>query len=200
MRRLVYGGSFNPIHHGHLICARALAESAGFDRVVLIPSALPPHKPATADLAGAEDRLAMCRLAAATQPQLFEVDDLELSRPGHSYTIDTVRLLKQRGWPVVHWLLGADMLRQLPTWHQPEALLREVDFLVIARPGWSFDWSSLPPAYRGLEKNVHGAPAIDISATDIRRRIAAGLSVDFLTPAPVIDYIKTHCLYKSAPA
>jgi len=198
MWQLAFGGSFNPIHHGHLICARALAESAGFDRVVLIPSAQPPHKPATADLAAAEHRLAMCRLAAAVQPQLFEVDDLELSRPGHSYTIDTVRLLKQRGWPAVHWLLGADMLRQLPTWYQPEALLREVDFVVIARPGWSFDWSTLPPAYRALEKNVHAAPAIDISATDIRRRVAAGLSIESLTPAPVIDYIKTHGLYQRA--
>lgn len=197
MRYLAYGGSFNPIHHGHLICARAIAESAGFDRVVLIPSAQPPHKPASGELASAGDRLAMCRLAARSDPGLFEVDEVELSRPGRSYTIDTVRLLKARGWPEVYWLLGADMVGQLPTWHEPEALLREVRFVLIGRPGWSFDWLSLPPKYRGLERNVRAAPAIDISGTEIRRRIAAGLSVAYLTPGVVIEYIESHGLYRA---
>jgi len=194
MRRLAFGGTFNPIHDGHLICARALAEAEGFERVVLIPSAQPPHK--HADLAAAQHRLAMCRLAAAMQPELFEIDDVELARAGQSYTIQTVRVLKQQGWGNVHWLLGADMLRQLPTWYEPESLLREVEFVIIARPGWTFDWTSLPPMYRQLQKTVRPAPAIDISATDIRRRVARGLSIDFLTPQPVIDYIKAHRLYQ----
>ncbi|HEX2973955.1 MAG TPA: nicotinate (nicotinamide) nucleotide adenylyltransferase [Tepidisphaeraceae bacterium] len=197
MQRLCFGGSFNPIHHGHLICARAVAEAAGYDRVVLIPSAQPPHKPNHAELARPEDRLAMTRLAAGCQPELFEVNDVELQRPGRSYTIDTVRILKEQGWDRVDWLIGADMLRLLPKWHQPEALLREVNFVIIARPGWSFDWSSLPPAYRALEKNVHAAPQIDISATDIRQRIAAGRSIEFLTPPAVVEYIRARGLYRS---
>jgi nicotinate-nucleotide adenylyltransferase len=197
MQRLCFGGSFNPIHHGHLLCARAIAESAGFDRVVLIPSAQPPHKPITAELASPEDRLAMCRLAAASQPELFEVSDIELQRAGRSYTIDTVRILKQQGWDRVHWLIGADMLRLLPNWYQPEALLREVHFVVMARPGWAFDWSSLPAAYRELEKNVHAAPQIDISATEIRQRLASGRSIEFLTPPAVIEYIRKRRLYEA---
>ncbi|MGE5610873.1 MAG: nicotinate (nicotinamide) nucleotide adenylyltransferase [Bacillota bacterium] len=195
MQRLCFGGSFNPIHHGHLICARAIAESAGFGKVVLIPSAQPPHKPINAELAAPEDRLVMCRLAAACQPELFEVNDIELQRTGRSYTIDTVRILKQQGWERVYWLIGADMLRLLPHWYQPEALLREVHFVVMARPGWAFDWSSLPPAYRELEKNVQAAPQIDISATEIRQRLASGRPIEYLTPPTVIEYIHRQRLY-----
>src|SRR6185436_942714 len=93
---LYFGGSFNPIHVGHLICARAVAEKAGFEKVILIPCAQPPHKRGVEGLAASEDRLEMCRLAAAKQPDLFEVDDLEIKRPPPSYTIDTVRELKKR--------------------------------------------------------------------------------------------------------
>src|SRR5688500_16988195 len=139
MRRLCFGGSFNPIHHAHLICARAVAEKAGFDRIVLIPSAQPPHKPSTAQMAPPTDRLAMCRLAASHQPELFEVDDLELSRSGESFTLDTARQLKARGWQAVNWLIGGDMLLYLPKWHEPEKLLQEVNFFIMARPGWSID-------------------------------------------------------------
>jgi len=196
MRQLAFGGSFNPIHHAHLICARAIAEAGGFDKVVLIPSAQPPHKPNAPDLAAAEDRLAMCRLAASSQECLFEVDDVELARGGSSYTIDTVRLLKQRGWEEVHWLIGADMLRQLPTWHQPDDLLREMKFAIIERPGWGIDWAAMPDPYRSLRQSVWKAPAIDISATDIRRRVAAGLSIEFLTTPFVIEYIRAHRLYR----
>jgi nicotinate-nucleotide adenylyltransferase len=196
MRRLCFGGSFNPIHNGHLICARAIAETEGFDRVILIPSAHPPHKPCATDLAPSENRLDMCRLAADQQPDLFEVNDLELRRTGPSFTIDTVRQLRQSGWSEINWLIGADMLRLLPSWHEPEALLREATFIVMARPGWQFDWSSLPAPYRDLEKAVRPAPLIDISATDIRRRLSAGLSIDFLTPRPVIEYIAKHRLYQ----
>lgn len=197
MQRLCFGGSFNPIHHGHLLCARAIAEAAGFDRVVLIPAAQPPHKPSHAGLATPEDRLAMCRLAAACQPDLFDVSDIELRRPGRSYTIETARLLKEQGWSRVDWLIGADMLRLLPHWHQSEALLREVNFVVMARPGWEFNWSALPPAYQQLQKNVYATPQIDISATEIRRRLAAGLSIQFLSPIPVIEYIHDRRLYRA---
>ena len=100
--------------------------------------------------------------------------------------IETARELFRRGWGKVAWLIGADMLRSLPTWHEPAALLREVDFVVLARPGWSFDWDSMPPAYRVLRERVVEAPLIEISATEIRRRVAAGLPIDFMTPDPVV--------------
>ena len=197
MSTLCFGGSFNPPHHGHLICARHAAERLGCDQVVLIPSANPPHKPKSTDLAPADDRVRMCELAVAGQAGLT-VDDLETKRTGPSYTIDTARLLARRGPGRVSWLIGADMLRSLPTWHQPDALLDEVAFVILARPGWSFDWETLPPKFRDLRNQVVEAPLIDISATDVRRRVQAGLPIDFLTPAPVVQYIRSTGLYRSA--
>ena len=194
MKRLCLGGSFNPIHNGHLICAESAAKSGPYDGVVLIPSAQPPHKSASADLAPAKDRLAMARLAAETMPN-FSVDDLELQRAGPSFTIDTARELRRRGWDEVHWLIGADMLNTLPKWHNPAALLREVNFVILARPGFEFDWASLPGEFQFLRNNVVPAPLIGISASDIRRRVRDGRSIKGMTPESVVDYIMTQKLY-----
>jgi nicotinate-nucleotide adenylyltransferase len=194
--RLCFGGSFNPIHHGHLISGRAAAEALGASQVVLIPSAQPPHKPDCPELAEPYHRLAMCRLAAGMEPGLFEVEDVELGRTGPSYTIDTARELRRRGWPEVHWLIGADMLQILPKWHRAADLVREVRFHILARPGWRFDFATLPPEYRHLEQQVIDAPLLEISATEIRQRVAAGLSVQYLTPPAVAAYIHDHRLYR----
>src|SRR5438874_13149890 len=105
MSTLCFGGSFNPIHNGHLTCARTVAHQLDFQRVLLIPSGLPPHKPAAADLAAAEHRLAMCRIVAADEP-LFQVSDLEIRRGGLSYTLDTVRELRRQGLENVSWMSG----------------------------------------------------------------------------------------------
>lgn len=198
MPELHFGGTFNPIHHGHLIAARAVAEARGYDRVTLVPSAQPPHKPGATDIAPAADRLEMCRLATDASG-LFAVDDLEIARTGPSYTIDTVRELKRRGTGQVHWLIGADMLMYLPKWRQPLDLLNEVRFVVIARPDSPIDWSALPPEFRKLEADVVPAPMIQISSTDIRRRIAGGLPIDYLTPPPVCQYIRSRGLYRPGP-
>lgn len=196
MRRLCFGGSFNPVHHGHLICARAAAEAQGFDRVILIPSALPPHKLQTTELASPHHRLEMCRRAVAGDP-LFEVNDVELTRAGPSYTIDTVRELRRQGWDQVAWLIGADMLSMLPKWRQPLDLMREAELVIMARPGWSFDWKSLPPEYQHLADHVvPPAPLLDISATDLRRRVAEGKSIRYLTTDSVCNYIRDNQLYR----
>ena len=197
MRRLCFGGSFNPIHHGHLLCARAAAETAGYDQVVLIPSRQPPHKQGDADIADAADRLAMCRLAIEGDP-LFAVDELELQRPGPSYTIDTIRLLRQRGEENIAWLIGADMARYLPHWHEAVPLLSEVQFVLMARPGWSFDWLTMPAEYRHLEQHVVPAPLIEISSTDIRQRVHDGRSIIYMTPPAVVDFIRTRGVYRAA--
>jgi nicotinate-nucleotide adenylyltransferase len=196
MAKLCFGGSFNPIHCGHLICARHVAERLGFSSVVLIPSAQPPHKPNATDLAPTTHRVRMCHLAVAGCDD-FEVNDLETKRTGPSYTIDTARELKRQGWDRVSWLIGADMVRSLPTWHEPDALLAEVDFVVLARPGWSFDWETLPSPFRVLRERIVEAPLIDISATEIRRRVRAGLPIDFLTPEPVVRHIQAAKLYRA---
>jgi len=220
--KLCFGGAFNPIHHGHLISARAAAEALGIRSVVLLPYHESPHKKLhpnapkeMPDSSGAqslaEHRLTMCRLAVAGFDKLtaggfknptaggfggFEVDDRELRRPGPTYTIDTVRELKQAGWQRVPWLLGADQVVKLHTWHQPQQLLHEAWLVVLERPGIELDWLKLPPEFRVLAERVVPAPAIDISSTDIRRRVARGDSIDFLTPPAVCEYISEHGLYR----
>jgi len=195
MNTLCFGGSFNPIHYGHLRTSEAVAARAGYERILLIPSAQPPHKPAAADLAAPVHRLVMCKLAAAERPDTFAVSDIEIQRAGPSYTIDTVRKLRSLGEKSVNWLIGADMLRILPTWHEAQNLLREVNFVVMARPGWEFDWDTLPAEFRELQSRVVEAPLIDISATEIRRRVKAGESIEGMTPEPVVKYIQDNRLY-----
>jgi nicotinate-nucleotide adenylyltransferase len=195
MRTLCFGGTFNPIHYGHLIGARCAAESAGFDRVMLIPCMQPPHKQGDTKIAAPEHRLAMCRLAIEADP-LFEVSEIELQRSGPSYTIDTARELKSMGWSSVHWLVGADMAKNLPLWHKPVELLAEVQFLLIARPGWTFDWSTMPAEYRHLEQHIVRTPLIEISSTSIRDREKAGKPISYLTPPGVADYIRRNNLYR----
>jgi nicotinate-nucleotide adenylyltransferase len=196
MKTLCLGGSFNPIHHGHLICARAAAEARGFGRVLLIPSGQPPHKPDDPQLASPEHRLRMCQLAASATAS-FDVADLELFRSGPSFTIDTAQELRRRhGFDAVHWLIGADMVNFLPKWHQPLQLMKEVEFIIMARPGVTIDWSQLPPEYQQLRSNLVVVPQIDISATELRSRIRANLPIDFLTPPSVVDYIRNNNLYR----
>ena len=198
-RTLCFGGSFNPIHCGHLVTARAVAEALGFTKVLLIPSSQPPHKRQNADIAAAEHRLAMARLAVAGDP-MFEVTGIELLRTGPSYTIDTVRELKSNGWTEVNWLMGADMVAILPKWHEPAALMAEARFVVMARPGWSFDWGGMPSEFRGLEKKVVAAPLWEVSATEIRRRVGEGRSIRYLVPEPVREYIGRNGLYEGKMA
>jgi len=147
-------------------------------------------------LAGAEARLEMCRLAAAQQGDLFELDELEIKRPPPSYTIDTVRELKKRGAREVHWLIGADMLMYLPKWHEPQALLKETKFVVMARPGTTIDWSALPEEYQKLKAAIVEAPLIDISATDIRNRLKSGKSIEFMVASDVREYLRRRRLYR----
>jgi nicotinate-nucleotide adenylyltransferase len=124
------------------------------------------------------------------------VNDLELRRSGPSFTFDTALELKQLGWPTVSWMIGADMLMYLPKWHRSVDLLREVEFVVVRRPGVLIDWSKLPQAFQSLQGNVIDAPLFDISATQIRQRVKAGQSVEGLTPPPVIAYIAAEGLYR----
>jgi nicotinate-nucleotide adenylyltransferase len=195
MRQLWFGGSFNPIHFGHLICARSVAESAGFDRVILVPGRQPPHKSADTSLVAPHHRLKMCQLAVAGD-LFFQVDDLELNRDGPSYTIDTARQLRARGEAEIAWLIGADMANLLPRWHDPAGLMAEMRFVLMARPGWIFDWSSLPGDMQKLRSSVVTAPLLDISSTALRDRLAKGQSIRYLTPEAVVDYIQREGLYK----
>ena len=200
---MLFGGTFDPVHHGHVIVARAVAEQGGYQRVILVPAARPPHK--RQPEAPAADRLAMLELAVEGE-SLFDICRLELERPGPSYTYDTLcRLREQHGRKTeLHLLIGADMLEEFPTWHRAQEVLETTELVVAARPGWE---GRLAPVLEGLgrklgkekaektRRSILSTPLIDISSTEIRRRVRRGLSIRYLTPYPVVDYIKSQRLY-----
>ena len=195
------GGSFDPIHFGHLIAARDIAERLDLSRVILIPSARPPHKEGVA-IADAHHRLAMVKSAVAGDP-LFDVSDVELRREGLSYTFDTVGEFGSSFGPdaVLFWIIGADSLPELPTWYRIADLVARIDIVTAARPGWEApDEADLAKAVgaeaaRRLLANCHPTSAIDISATNIRERVRAGRSIQYLTPPAVASYIEAQKLY-----
>jgi len=197
----LFGGSFNPVHVGHLIVARSLAERLGLEKVFLIPAAAPPHKPAGA-LAPASDRLEMVRLAVRGEP-LFEPSDCELRRPGPSYTIHTVEEFQRilpRGTEI-YWIIGADTLPDLVNWYEAERLVDLCTIVTAWRPGWErIDFDLLgkrftPAQIEKLKKGVVHTPCIEISSTDIRRRLAEGRSIRYLVPEAVAEYIYRRGLY-----
>lgn len=197
----LFGGSFNPIHHGHLIAARAVAESAGLARVVFLPCRQPPHKHENDLLDGAR-RGEMVKLAIAGEP-IFSFSDYDLTRQGPSFTIDTVRHFRaELGRDAeLCWIIGADSLRELPTWRCVTELVEECRIITAARPGWTIDvWDDLRNTFTdeqvaGLRSGVMETLLIDISATDIRWRISSGRSVRYLMPDEVISYVRENNLY-----
>jgi nicotinate-nucleotide adenylyltransferase len=195
------GGSFNPPHAGHLEVARAVRAALGLDEVWLVPAARPPHKPDHPEMAPAEDRLAMSRLAA--EGDGLGVCDVELARSGPSYTIDTVRELKA-AHPGTRfaWLIGADSVDELPTWRRAGELLREVDVVVVTRPGHDLEQNLAvvaralgPEAAAALRRFVVEVEAPD-SSTEIRRRIRAGEPWEDRVPPRVAEFIRARGLYR----
>ena len=200
---LLFGGSFDPVHIGHLIISRFVAERLGVGRVVLMPGASPPHKQ-NRRLATAADRLAMCRLAGEDDPQ-FEVSDWEIGQSGVSYTLHTVRHFREvlPAGTEVYWLIGMDSLAELGTWHRVGELVECCTIVTAARPGYENpDLSPLrgpltPAQIERLERHILESPRIDISATDIRARVRAGRSIRYLVPEPVRRFIGQRGLYRS---
>ncbi len=189
------GGTFDPIHLGHIEMSLAARECAGLDRVILVPSAVPPHRAGV--VAAAADRLAMCRLAAAGRPAL-EVSDAELRRSGPSYTLDTLRELAA-GNPGarLHLVLGWDAAREIGSWREPEAVLALARLVVVPRPGLE---APAPEALRaaGIDPArtlVCAAATAAIRATEVRACAAAGGPLAALVDQSVADYIHAHRLY-----
>ncbi len=201
-RVLLFGGSFDPIHHGHLIVCRDAAEKLDAERVVIIPSAAPPHKQRAA-LAGAAARLELCRLAVRDDP-LFEVSDWEMRQPGLSYTLHTVRHFRESGAPdgKLYWLIGLDSLHELSTWYRVDELASLCTLVTAGRPG--LPWPSRDALAKfmsteqldELEAHFLDGPLIDISATDIRARVRAGRSIRYQVPEPVREAIESGGLYR----
>ena len=194
----ILGGTFNPPHLAHLVCASEAASQLRLDRVLLTPVAVPPHKDARRD-PGAAERLALCRLAVAGDERL-EVCDLEIARGGPSYTIDTLRELHdQEPEDQLTFILGGDIALGLPTWHEPEAVLGLAKLAVAERAG-----AARADVAERLEESFPGSasleffdmPRIDISSSLIRRRVAEGRPIRYLVPESVADRIDQGGLYR----
>ena len=217
-RVAVLGGSFNPIHYGHLLLADDVLELLGLDRLLFVPAAAPPHKPA-AQLAPAADRFEMVRLAIAGQPR-FAVSDLELRRSGPSYTVDTLQELAAGG-DALSLVIGSETFLDLLTWREPRRVASLARLVVIPRSGSAFDpegaaaqkvlreigvtqggfvqagaGAALPPDGVVI---VH-ATSLPLSASELRRRVREGRSLAFRLPPAVIDYVRAHGLYRTEPA
>ena len=180
----IYGGTFDPIHHGHLILAREAAEVLGLEKLIFIPAAVSPHK-LDRQSAAPEARLEMLRAAIAGD-QYFEIDEIELQRPPPSYTFDTISSLHQRDPNAkLIYLIGDDLVCRLETWHRFPELSAMVEFVVLTRHA-----ANPKHSYREVRRHI------DISATDIRNRVATGRSIRYLVPAAVEKIIIDRQLYR----
>jgi len=209
----VLGGTFDPVHLGHVASAQEVLRAYDLDRVLLVLSARPPHKP-DHEPASVEDRMAMLRLATATTP-LIEACDLETRRAGPSFTVDTLQQLTNASPNAALFLiLGIDAYREIDTWHRPGALLELANVIVTSRPGTGDDPQVVEPPVAAREACCydpavgcyvhrsghrllgHRLIGVEVSSSDIRRRVRAGLTVDHLTGVEIALYIGSHHLYE----
>lgn len=220
----VLGGTFDPIHHGHISAGLRAQDALQLDRVMLVPSRIPPHR-AGALGASAEARLAMAALAAAEQ-QGWTASDVELKRDGPSYTFDTLSELRTASTTQIFFIIGADAFAEIATWSRYPAVLDLAHFAVVARPGITLhslqarvpdlaDRMTTPDLFKSptvaevtVGKQTATAPETrvilietatpDVSSTEIRRRVRAGLTIRGMVPDSVAAYISTHRLYVQA--
>ncbi len=215
----VFGGTFNPIHYGHLRAAEEVREKLGFEKILFVPSGKPPLK--TKDIAAAAHRFEMTRLAVLDNT-FFEISDIETRRTGKSYTVKTIEELK-KAYPSreFYLILGTDAFLDIPNWRRPERLIALANFVIISRPGFRFADLRQSPYIQKINrqtlKKIDKAEQdvctsalesrreavllrvtpIEISATDIRDTLKEGKSIKYLLPAEVQSYIIKNKLYKS---
>ncbi|HLJ03947.1 MAG TPA: nicotinate-nucleotide adenylyltransferase [Solirubrobacteraceae bacterium] len=200
MRVGVFGGTFNPPHLGHMVCAQEACVQLGLDRVMFVPTSSPPHKQVERDDPGPEHRLAMCQAAIAGDDR-FEACDLEVARGGTSYTVDTLVELKRRAPDTELFLiLGGDVAAGLPEWRDPDRVLSLATPALAARSGTpsAAVTSALKRVPGGERACAFDMPTIELSSTMIRGRAAEGGSIRYLVPDGVADYIERNGLYRMA--
>lgn len=190
----LFGGSFDPVHHGHLILAHDALDAFALDRIYFIPAGCAPLRD-EAPSASSEERLNLLRLATSDEER-FGVLDLEIRRGGTSYTVDTVRELR-REWAGdrLYWIIGADQLRQLDQWHEVSRLAQLCTFLVMSRPGYALEAPDNLP--EGLVWYPLPARQLDISSSEIRSRLAQGKTVRHLVPERACARIEELGLYQN---
>ncbi len=187
MKLGILGGTFDPIHLGHLRAAELAAEALDLERVLLVPARIPPHRPEAAS--NARDRYAMAAMAASGNDRLA-ASDIELEREGPSYTVDTLRTLGSRhaGAELV-LIVGSDTFPEMSTWRDHEAVFALATIAVVGRPGSS----ARPDGARAVSVEGAGLP---ISSTEIRKRVSQGRSIRYLVPDPVADFVAKQGLYR----
>lgn len=196
MRIGILGGTFNPPHLGHLICAQEAYLQLKLDRVTLIPARIPPHKPVE-DEPGPDHRLELCRVAVGDDER-FDVSDVEITREGQSYTVDTLELLhSQDPESELFLIVGGDIAAGLPRWREPERVLSLATLAVAGRRGTSR--AEVDEALGGLPGGERAEffqmPTISVSSTVLRRRVRAREPIRYYVPDPVVSYIDRHRLY-----
>lgn len=193
----ILGGTFDPIHYGHLAIAEEARVTLGLDRVLIVPVGRQPLKHG-AHVATPHQRLAMARLACESNAH-FEVSPIEVEREGLSYTVTTLEILHAAGLGELHFILGADSLADLHRWYDAPRIIRLARIVAVARPGYSPDIEPLEARLPGLRAaliTIEG-PQLEISSSELRRRVAAGRPIRYMTPDPVVEYIDRHGLYRS---
>jgi nicotinate-nucleotide adenylyltransferase len=190
----VMGGTFDPIHHGHLVAASEVAGLFGLDEVVFVPTGQPWQK-SEREVSPAEDRYLMTVIATASNPR-FSVSRVDVDRDGPTYTIDTLSdLHAQRPDAELFFITGADALGQILSWRDSDRFLRLAHFVGVTRPGFALADGHLPPGAVSLVE----IPALAISSTDCRDRVARGMPVWYLVPDGVVQYIEKRGLYRAEP-
>ncbi|HWF44594.1 MAG TPA: nicotinate-nucleotide adenylyltransferase [Candidatus Kapabacteria bacterium] len=188
----ILGGTFNPPHIAHLIAAELAVETFALDRLLFIPANIPPHK-VHHEIASTKDRFAMVSLATEGNPH-FEVSDIEISRNGKSYTIDTIHSLREVFQPEhIFLFIGLDNLAIFDTWHRSEEIFEQSEVIVMARPSHEID--TIDSKLRDRVKFMP-IPLMEISSTNIRERVRNGESIRYLVPESVRSYILEHNLYR----
>lgn len=190
------GGSFDPVHFGHLMAAQDAYEQHGLDRVILVPAAQAPLKPHDVQSEG-ENRLAMLRQSVEWDER-FEVSDFEIREGGVNYTIDSVRHFRKL-YPhdTLYWIIGGDQLPKLAQWEKIEELASLIEFIFLERPGYE---ERAHPEIPGLRLHRCDGHLLAISSTELRERVRRGLSLDYFVPHKAIVYIREHCLYRESNA
>ncbi|MDO5715833.1 MAG: nicotinate-nucleotide adenylyltransferase [Tissierellia bacterium] len=192
----IFGGTFNPIHFGHLMISEYLREECDLEEVLFVPTGNPPHKNTTVN---AMERYHMVKIATADNPN-FKVLDVETHRRGNSYTVDTIREIKKFEPRDLYFLIGLDTLFELKTWKKIDLLAKEITFIVALRPdyinhGQIRQEKKFLRNHFGLNLEIIPTPLYEISSTELRRRLQEGKSVKYLIPDPVISYIEEKKLY-----
>jgi nicotinate-nucleotide adenylyltransferase len=192
----ILGGTFNPPHLGHLVCAQEAYLQLSLDQVMLIPARIPPHKPVEEE-PGADHRLELCRLAVDGDER-FSVSDVEIDRDGPSYTVDTlVELTSQAPDNELFLILGGDVAAGLPKWHEPGKVLSLSTLAIAERKGTPrAEIENALEHLSGIDQaRFFSMPTIEISSTEIRRRVRAGEPITYLVPEQVAEYVREHHLY-----